>query len=131
MLELRLGPPALGHALNSEGGDKTELFLCVDYAITSKKGFDLIGGVLHLCLQQPIPWAIGDGLTKGRLKYLLSAAYKRCVMGGKGVHAIHSSGMVCQGPGGDVIHSGGPFEDGFYELGDPPPPSHRYISPAP
>lgn len=46
------------------------------------------------------------------------------------MHAIHSSGMVCQGPVGDVIHSEGPSEDGFHEMGTPSP-SYCCISPAP
>lgn len=69
---------------------------------------------MHLCLQQQVPWAIGDGRTKGCLKYPLTAAYERGVFGArKSVLAIHSSGMVCQGPSGDAIQSGGAFEDGF------------------
>lgn len=74
---------------------------------------------MHLCLHQLIPWAIRDGLSKGCLKYPLSAVHKRHTLGGKGAHAIRSSGMVCQGPAGDAIHSGGPSEDGFHEMVTP------------
>jgi len=41
----------------------------------------------------------------------------------RGVHDIHSSGRACQGPDGEVIHSGGPSEDDFYEIGACPPPT--------
>lgn len=71
---------------------------------------------MHLCLQEQVPWAIGDGRTKGCLKYPLSAAYEEGVFGMKegACNSFIRDGV--SGRAGDAIQSGGPFEDGFYEM---------------
>lgn len=43
----------------------------------------------------------------------------------------HLRGMVCQGPAGDAMRTGGSFGDGFYETGDPPLTAASLLLPSP
>lgn len=75
---------------------------------------------MHLCPQQLI-WA---RLTKGRLRYPVSAAYDR-LGGGKADACDSFIRMVCQGPAGGALCSGGPSEDGLQEMRTLPSASHH------